>query len=280
MRLTRDFHIYSRKSYYIFSITGVYNIITVTKLKKPLISVIVPAYNEEKYIEKCLKSLLNQDLPESEYEIIIVDNASTDNTATIIKKYPVKLVYENKRSVVYARQKGVVESKGAIIASADADTIYPKTWLARIKNDFNKNPDAVAIAGWIYLLNTNTFFDISFALYQEFNAAIKRLIGKFPLVYAANFAFKRSVFNKIGGYPLHLPELGDQQYLLYKFNKLGPVLIDKKMSCHTSGRRHFSSLKDIFIYNGWYRMIGYLINSLFKKEVIGPAPAVRTIRNK
>lgn len=90
-----------------------------------MISVIVPAYNEQHYIKKCLESLMNQDLAKTFYEIIVIDNASTDKTSQIVKKLPVKLVYEPKRSVVKARQKGVNEALGSIVASADADTIYP-----------------------------------------------------------------------------------------------------------------------------------------------------------
>jgi len=99
----------------------------------PLISAIIPAYNEENFIKDCLESLLNQDLDKNFYEIIVVNNASTDKTAEIVKKYPVKLYYQPKRSVVIARQTGVDKSKGKIIVSADADTTYPRHFLSEIK---------------------------------------------------------------------------------------------------------------------------------------------------
>lgn len=101
--------------------------------RRPLISVIVPAYNEEKYIRACLDSLTNQDLPKRFFEIIVVDNNSTDKTKEIIKKFPVKYTFEEKRNVVAAKQRGVKIAKGKIIASADADTFYPKSWLSDIK---------------------------------------------------------------------------------------------------------------------------------------------------
>ena len=243
--------------------------------KKPYLSVIVPAYNEEELIGKCLNSLSKQSLDDSFYEIIVIDNASTDKTAQVASKAGVKVLREGRKSVVLARQKGVSIAKGEVIVSADADTIYPPGWLGRIKHNFDKDPSLIALAGWIYFKNTSTFYNLSFALSQEVNLWLSQLTGKFPQVYAANFAFKKSALDEIGGYPAHLPELGDQQYLLYKFFKLGKVKIDKRLSCHTSARRHKQKVKSLVVDNGWHRIAGYLVNRLLGRELIGPAPAVR-----
>lgn len=242
----------------------------------PLLSVIVPAYNEERFLAKCLNSLMKQDLDKKKYEIIVVNNASTDKTGVIAKRFPVKLVYEAQRSVVLARQKGLMASRGKIIVSADADTIYPPSWLTKIVQDFEKDPKIIALVGWIYFTDTSPLFNYSVAISQEVNVFLDRLTGKFPLVFACNFAFYRKAIEKIGGYPTHLPELGDQQYVLSRLNKIGKVVIDKDVYCHTSSRRHSSTLKNIFLYNGWYRIAGYMINKLLGFTVIGPAPAVRT----
>ena len=240
------------------------------------LSVVIPVYNEEEYIETCLKSVLDQTLPQNEYEVIVVDNASTDKTLEIIKKFPVKIIHEARRSVVIARQTGTTQASGQIIVSADGDTYYPPNWLTNIKSNFTKNPGSVALVGWIYFRDITTADNLSVALNQEINLWLSHLGGKFPLVYAANFAFTKEALLTIGGYPAHLPELGDQQYLLYKFFRLGRVIIDKKVFCKTSGRRHKELVKDILVYNGWHRITGYLVNSFLGRELIGPAPAVRT----
>ena len=236
---------------------------------------IVPAYNEEAEIAKCLKSLTKQELDRKEFEVIVVDNASTDKTAQIIKKFPFKSVFAAKKSVVLARQAGVDKSRGEIIVSADADTVYPSNWLTQIKKDFNRNPDVVAVVGWIYYRGTSTFFNLAAALGQEANLFLSKHFAKFPLVFAANFAFKKKAFDQIGGYPAHLPELGDQQYLLKRFLRLGKVLVDPKVKCFTSNRQLKEPGKNIFVYNGWYRLIGYPINLFFEKEVVPSKPAVR-----
>jgi len=243
--------------------------------RSPLISVIVPAYNEEKYLAFCLKSLISQDFPSSRYEIIVVDNASTDGTVQIAKGFPVRLIREPRQSVVLARQAGYKASLGQIIVSADADTIYPSRWLSLIEDSFLRRPGIVGISGWIYFTGTPAWFNYLIALNQKINLILSRLTGRFPLVFAANFAFRRSAMEQIGGYPVHLPELGDQQYLLSKILTLGPVIIRPEIFCHTSSRRHRGKLGKIIIHNGWYRLIGYTVNRLSGKTLIGPAPSTR-----
>jgi glycosyltransferase involved in cell wall biosynthesis len=241
------------------------------------LSVIVPAHNEEKFIEKCLDSLGKQTLNKKFYEVIVVDNASTDKTSKIVKRYPVKLVYEDKKSVIWARQKGVDSSSGEIIVSADADTYYPPDWLKTIKANFERNPKLICLVGWIYYSNTPFIFNYLMALNQEFNLLIQKYTKKFPVCYAANLAFTRYSLEEIGGYPKHLIELGDQQYLLYKFFRMGEVKIDTKVYCKTSARKLDHIWTNVLLYNGWHRIIGYIVNRLMGKEIIGPTPAIRTV---
>jgi len=243
----------------------------------PVISVIIPAYNEEYYLAKCLQSLSKQTLDPKLYEVIVVDNASTDKTPDIAKRYSVKLLRERRKSVVFARQKGVDHCQGQVIVSADADTIYPPNWLKKISDCFISHPRLIAIVGWVYYSHTPTWFNFALSLIQEANLWLGKTTGKFPIVYAANFAFKKSAFLKIGGYPAHLPELGDQQYLLFKLRELGSVMINPQIYCHTSPRkfdRH--RFLNIIIYNGWYRLFGSIINQLFHQQIIGPTPAPRS----
>lgn len=243
---------------------------------QPKLSVIVPAHNEEAFIGKCLDSLSKQTLNNKFYEVIVIDNASTDKTARVAKKYPVKVVSEAKKSVIWARQKGVDESQGEIIVSADADTYYPPDWLKTIYANFERNPKLVCLVGWIYYSNTPFIFNYFNALNQEFNLFLQKYTKKFPVAYAANLAFTRLSLEQVGGYPKHLVELGDQQYLLYKFFHLGEVKIDPKVYCKTSARKLDHVWTNVLLYNGWHRIIGYLVNTLMGKEVIGPVPAIRT----
>lgn len=248
--------------------------------KNLIISVIVPAHNEEDFIGKCLDSISKQTLDRKFFEVIVINNASKDATAKIARKYKVRVIEEKRKSVVLARQKGVDKAKGEIIVSADADTTYPANWLKKINADFDRNKELIAVVGWIYYTNTPTFFNLFNALNQEVNLFLEKYTGRFPIAYAANLAFKKTALEAIGGYPKHLVELGDQQYLLHRFFRLGKVIIDPGIRCFTSGRRLQSVGKNLFVYNGWYRIVGYIVNRLTKKETIGAAPAVRTITSR
>lgn len=108
------------------------------------ISVIVPAYNEEGYIKECLQALINQTVPA--YEIIIVNNNSTDKTEKIALSLGAKVVGEKKQGMIFARNRGFDSAKCELIARVDADVIVPKNWIEIITTNFNDN-DIDALTG-------------------------------------------------------------------------------------------------------------------------------------
>jgi GT2 family glycosyltransferase len=106
---------------------------------RPLVSIIVPVYNGASVVSACIESLLGQNYPQDKFEILIVDNNSNDNTKSIIKRYPVKYIFEEKRGPAAARNRGIKESKGEFIAFTDADCLADKTWLTNLMNGFDKD---------------------------------------------------------------------------------------------------------------------------------------------
>ena len=105
---------------------------------EPIISVVIPTYNEQDYIEKTLVSLKNQktNVP---YEIIVCDGNSTDNTVKIAKKYADKVVYEKRTGIGFGRNKAVKSSKGIYLVNTDADTIYPSNFIEKVYKIFETN---------------------------------------------------------------------------------------------------------------------------------------------
>ena len=101
------------------------------------VSVVIPAYNEEKYIKDCLTNLINQE--EKPDEIIVVDNLSKDNTAEIVKKFDVTLIEARSQGIAQARDRGFNAAKNEIIARCDSDSIVPPDWIKKIKLNFSKN---------------------------------------------------------------------------------------------------------------------------------------------
>lgn len=108
------------------------------------VSVVIPAYNEEKYILDCLKSIVNQNI--SPDEIIVVDNNCKDKTAQIARKMGAKVVAEKNQGMIFARNTGFDSAKYEIIASCDADVIAPPNWIERIKLNFETS-DIDALSG-------------------------------------------------------------------------------------------------------------------------------------
>src|SRR5437764_1091468 len=113
----------------------------------PKISVVIPAFNEEAYIGKCLDAIQRQTF--QDFEIIVVDNNCTDKTAEIAKKYNAQVVQETTQGLTYAREKGFSVARSEIIARTDADSTPDPTWLQIIYDTFTNNPDVVAITGML-----------------------------------------------------------------------------------------------------------------------------------
>ncbi|MDD5469625.1 MAG: glycosyltransferase family 2 protein [Candidatus Peribacteraceae bacterium] len=100
------------------------------------LSLVIPAYNEEAYIGACLESVMRQ--TEKSDEIIVVDNNSTDRTAEILSRYPVRILKEEQQGMIPARNAGFNAAQYDIIARCDADDVLPGDWVARIKRNFTE----------------------------------------------------------------------------------------------------------------------------------------------
>lgn len=94
-------------------------------------SVVVPLYKVERYVERCIQGLLAQDYPENRFEILIVDNNSLDFSAQIVRRYPqVTLLHETKQGAYAARNRGLAQAKGEIVAFTDSDCVPEPDWLS------------------------------------------------------------------------------------------------------------------------------------------------------
>lgn len=155
------------------------------------ISVVIPVFNEEKYIDNCLQSLHQQE--EKADEIIIVNNNCTDRTIDIAKKYKVKIIKEKKQGTIFARNTGFNTAKYEIIARCDADTILPENWIKKIKENFSKrNIDGLTGPASFYDLPFPTlFFTI---IYLKGMKILQK--GKHTLI-GPNMAITKTVWNKI-----------------------------------------------------------------------------------
>lgn len=107
----------------------------------PKFSIIVPVYNVEKYIKKCLDSILNQTF--KDYEVIVVNDGTRDNSIELIKDYPIKLINQKNQGLSVARNTGVKHAKGEYLIFIDSDDWIEKDLLKEINKSLKNSPDLV-----------------------------------------------------------------------------------------------------------------------------------------
>ena len=220
-------------------------------MNKPKISLVIPAFNEENRIRACLESIIkNSD--NKNLEIIVVDNGSTDKTFDIAKSFPeIKVIKENQKGVMHARQRGVNESTGDIIAFIDAENLITQNWFKIVIEEFEKDPSLVCLSG------PYKYYDLSKSksLFMDFGWQIviftlSKLIG-----YVGNFGnmiLRTETLKKMGGLDTSIAFYGDDTDTAKRASYFGKVKFNRKLIIKSSGRRFESEglFKTTLIY-GW-----------------------------
>lgn len=239
------------------------------------ISIVLPAYNEERLIGRCLASLIKQDfsLP---YEIIVVNNNSTDRTDEIAAKFPVKIISETMQSVVCARQRGLTQAQGPIVAGVDCDCTYPPEWLSTIYKCFD-NPQVVACGGPAIAETNPWWAHLIYKWGYKLDELIYKTTGKVIYLGGYNFAFRKDVFLKIGGYRTYLDFGGDEWDPLQRLSRVGQVVFEPKALMHVSLRRYrVGFFRWWFVETLYYYNLNYWLAKIFKRTIIRAKP-VRNI---
>ncbi len=238
-------------------------------LKKVKISFVIPAYNEEKYLGACLASVTEQikQHPETGFEIIVVNNASTDKTREVAEKFEgVKIVDEPKKGLVAARNAGFKACSGELIANIDSDSILTPGWIARVLTEFKNNKNLAAYSGPFIYYDLPVIVDLGIWIYYYFGF-LSHLLNQYvlrvgALLQGGNIVMSREYFNKIGGYNLKLVFWGEDIDLARRLSKVGRVKFTFAHPMYSSGRR----LKN----DGVFKMMvvypmNYFSTTFFKK---------------
>ena len=188
---------------------------------RPEVSVVVPVRNGERTIEACVTSILGGDHPATRREVVVVDNGSTDRTAEIVRRLPVRYVHEPVRGRSHARNRGIAASAAPIVAFTDADCVVSDGWLRELVAAFDDD-DVSAVAGEVLA-------DPPCTPSQRYMAARKprwqhaALTSPRPYAVTANVAFRRDVLGRIGGFDPQFPT-GEDQDISWRLLQAGLLL--------------------------------------------------------
>lgn len=198
--------------------------------KKPMISIIIPSLNEEKYIGKTLESIRNQRY--DNYEVILVDGNSEDSTRDIAKRYGCKVIIEKRRGIGLARNVGAKNAKGEIFLFLDADTMLSEDFLDIIIRRM-KNSSVVCASG--YIKAKGNFIE-RFIYSATSEIAYFLSLINWPHFYGNCLACKRSAFNIVNGFDESLSTCEDLD-LTRRLSKIGRCVFVRDAIAYSSPRR-------------------------------------------
>lgn len=198
---------------------------------RPVVSLITGTYNAGDRIQTLLESLEKvESTPEIPWEVIIVDNNSTDDTPDVIQDYVsksivrIKFLRETKQGVSRARNKGIRHAKGEILAFVDQDCVLDPSWLLAVVREFRSCPELSMIGGRLELFDARDKpISIRTATDRE---AISITSGNLGAIPGCNMAVRRSVFDAVGLYDARLGPgapvpIGEDIDLIYRIARKG-----------------------------------------------------------
>ena len=228
------------------------------------ISIVIPAHNEEASLPETLRAALAQDHPD--YEVIVVDNASTDRTYEVASGFPIIVVRESRKGLLWARECGRLEAKGEIIANMDADCLPEKDWLSRGSKHFSDEKVSAVTGPYDYYDADPIFRGISLFM-QKYVYRPVNIVFQLPAVRAGailiggNNLIRKSAIEKAGGYNTDLAFYGEDTDTAKRVSAHGTVIFDNRLTMKTSARR----FKSEGVLNITGKYIYHFFKTIFSK---------------
>ncbi len=203
------------------------------------ILVVVCAFNEEKYLPKALNALCNQSYQRSEYDILVVDNASTDKTAEIAKQSGVIVISETKKGIPFAMKAGydyALNQNYAYLAMTDADSEVSYNWIKTIMAIFDNELSVVGQVGPVGFYNIPKFLNWIVIFVFKSAVYLNYLINGFMQFTGNNMAFRIDAYQRTTGVDLRFHISADVE-LAKRLSKYGRIVFNPQMQVNVSARR-------------------------------------------
>ncbi|MFH1776656.1 MAG: glycosyltransferase [Candidatus Omnitrophota bacterium] len=217
------------------------------------VSVVVAAYNAAGTIAGVIECLLGQDYPKDKLEVIIVDDGSTDETARLVKEYPVKYIYQKNKGPAAARNLGWRSSTGEIVCFTDADCMAEKAWVSKLVSKYNSKRIA-GVGGSYDIMNSKNL--LACCLHEEILERHLHMPEEVNYLGAFNVSYRRSVLEEVNGFDQSFRiASGEDNELSYRIKKKGySFIFDKNIKVsHYHPENLLKYLKRQF-WHGFWRM--------------------------
>lgn len=233
-----------------------------------MLSVICPIYNEEKYIPQFLDSILQQDYPKDDLEILLVDGMSKDRTRDIISEYAAKypclrLVDNPQQTVPYAMNNGIKNAKGEIIIRLDAHAEYPSNYFSVLVKKLNELEGAENVGGVCITLpcnETTVATAIAECLSNKFgmgNSYFRVGAKEVMSVDTVPFGcFRKTLFDKVGLYDTDMIRNQDDELNGRIIKNGGKIYLLPELEIRYFARDKISKVRKMFYQYGLYKPLG------------------------
>ena len=225
------------------------------------IAFIVPAYNEQKLLGQCLRSI-KREVARSKLpaEIVVVNNGSTDQTKSVaLRVVGVRVVDAPQRGLVYARDAGLHATTASLLANIDADTILPTGWIDRVIGEFRSDSHLVALSGpFLYYdlsISKQLLVFIFYGASYLFHSLANSLGVGGVVVQGGNFVLRRDALLQAGGFDTTISFYGEDTDIARRLNTVGRVKWTFSLYAYSSGRR---LLAEGLMATGWTYALNWI----------------------
>lgn len=232
------------------------------------ISAVICTYNRGNYLPQALASFKDQTINKDDFELIIADNNSTDNTSAISKNFilenpslNIKYCFESKKGLSFARNRGLSEAEAPVISYVDDDAILSPHYLEKMVEFFTKHPNVAGVGGKVIPKYENGEEPVWMSKYlngfvgktdhgnisKPYDAAMKYPAG-------CNMTYKKEMLLQAGGFNNKLTFRSDDKYIFYEVRKIcGDIWYVPEASVHhiiDNSRLRFSNFKKLYLKTG------------------------------